>query len=58
MDQEKTPIPGAAYEVWAGWIWIVDGRELRWTKRQTQSECEAVMVEVCQRLGLAAALAD
>lgn len=58
MDQEKTPIPGAAYQVWADWVWIVDGRELAFTKRPSQSECEAVMVDACQRLGLEAVLID
>lgn len=57
-NQDETFIPGAAYEVWAGWVWIVDGRELRWTKRPTRSECEAVLIEVCERLGVEAALAD
>lgn len=58
INQDETPIPGAAHAVYAGWVWIVDGRELRWTKRPTRPECEAVLMEVCQRLGVESALAD
>jgi hypothetical protein len=57
-DKDITPIPGAAFQVWAGWIWINDGLELSWSKRRTRAECEHVVYETCQRLGIETALAD
>jgi hypothetical protein len=58
IDQDITPIPGAAFQVWAGWIWINDGLELSWSKRRTRAECEETVFEACQRLGVETALAD
>ena len=56
--KDKAPIPGAAFQVLAGWVWINDGRELSWSKRRTRAECEHVVYETCQRLGIDAALED
>lgn len=50
-------IPGYASAVWGGYVWMTDGGvEHRWSKRETQEECEAVVLEACQRLGVEAAL--
>lgn len=50
-------IPGCASHVWGGYVWMTDGGvEHRWSKRATREECEAVVLEACQRLGVEAAL--
>ena len=49
-------IPGYASNVWGGFVWIDEnGNEQRWSKRATQEECEAVVLETCARLGIEAA---
>lgn len=49
-------VPGTALEVWRGWVWVTGlSREHAWTLRRTREECEAVTLEVCQRLGVALA---
>lgn len=51
-------IPGYASAVWGGFVWIdADGNEQRWSKRETQAECEATVLEVCERCGIEAAFA-
>lgn len=46
-------VPGYASAVWGGFVWIDgDGEEQRWSKRASQGECEAVVLEVCNRLGI------
>lgn len=50
-------VPGYAYAVWGGYVWMTDGGvEHRWSKRATREECEAVVLEACQRLGVEEAL--
>ena len=44
--------PGAAHQVWAGWVWIVDGVEQRWSKQPTLEKCNKMVYEVVERLGL------
>lgn len=44
-------IKGHPRQVWCGWIWVVDGVEQRWSKRQELDECCDVMLEVVNRLG-------
>lgn len=51
-------IPGHASNVWGGFVWIDgDGNEQRWSKRATQDECEAAVMETCTRLGIEEAFA-
>ena len=45
-------VPGRAREVWGGWIWVVGSNEQRWSKRPTRAECEQVVAEVVERLGV------
>ncbi len=45
--------PGYAKEVWGGWVWVVGfSNEQRWSKRSTRHECERVVYEVVERLGI------
>lgn len=51
-------IPGYASPIWCGYIWIdEDGNEQRWSKRPTLAECESVVLETCNRIGIDAAFA-
>lgn len=51
-------IPGYAAEVFGGFVWITeDGVEQRWSKRATRAECERVVVETVDRLGVESAFA-
>lgn len=45
-------VPGYAQNVWGGFVWSVDGEEQRWSKRATQEECERVVLETVNRLGV------
>lgn len=49
-------IPGSAFEVWGGWVWITDS-EHRWTKSRTREECEELVLFGCRRFGIDHALA-
>ena len=52
-------IPGFAQQVWGGWVWVTDNHiEHRWSKRPTQEQCEQVVREVVDRLGIEGAFAD
>lgn len=59
MNQRYTSaeeITGYASSVWGGYVWIDgNGNEQHWSKRATKEECEAVVVETCNRLGVEAA---
>ena len=44
--------PGYAAQVHGGWVWRVGSNEQRWSKRLTQHECERVVYEVVERLGI------
>ena len=44
--------PGYAAQVYGGWVWRVGSNEQRWSKRLTQHECERVVYEVVERLGI------
>ena len=44
--------PGYASQVNGGWVWIIGSNEQRWSKRLTQHECERVVYEVVERLGI------
>ena len=44
--------PGYAAQVYGGWVWRVGSNEQRWSKRLTQHECERVVYEVAERLGI------
>ena len=44
--------PGYAAQVHGGWVWIIGSNEQRWSKRLTQHECERVVYEVAERLGI------
>jgi len=45
-------LPGAAQQVYGGWIWITDGGvEHAWSKRSTRTGCEAIVLAVTARLG-------
>lgn len=58
-DLTLEKIPGYASNVWGGFIWIDgDGNEQPWSKRATKDECEAVVLDVCQRRGIEAAFAE
>lgn len=50
-------IPGYAQAIFSGYIWNVDGEEQRWSHRATKGKCEAVVLEVCLRLGIEEAFA-
>lgn len=51
-------IPGYASNVWGGYVWIDgNGNEQRWSKRATQSDCESVVLETCNRIGTESAFA-
>lgn len=54
MSIEDTVLehPGCAREVWGGWVWVVGCNEQRWSKRPTRAECERVVSEVVERLGV------
>lgn len=52
-------VPGYASNVWGGFVWIDnEGQEQRWSKRASREECESVVLEVVNRLGIDAAFAD
>ena len=58
-DLTLDKIPGYASNVWGGFIWIDgDGNEHRWSKRATQAECEAVVLDVCRRRGIESAFSE
>lgn len=45
--------PGCAIQVYGGWVWSLGfGDEQRWSKRPTRHECERVVYEVVERLGI------
>jgi len=45
-------LPGAAQQVYGGWIWITDGGvEHAWSKRSTRTACEAAVMDVVMRNG-------
>lgn len=50
-------IPGSARSVWGGFVWVVDGAEQRWSKRETREACEDVVLKACQYHGIDAAFA-
>ena len=50
--------PGYAAQVYGGWVWRVGSNEQRWSKRLTQHECERVVYEVVERLGIEVAFDD
>ena len=45
-------LPGHPRQVWGGWVWVVGSNEQRWSKRATRAECEQVVAEVVERLGV------
>lgn len=58
MDNEQqisdavADYPGYAAQVHGGWVWRVGSNEQRWSKRLTQHECERIVYEVVERLGI------
>lgn len=44
--------PGYAVQVHGGWVWRVGSNEQRWSKRIWKHECERVVYEVVERLGI------
>lgn len=56
IDEIVLGYPGAARQVWGGWVWVTPGEtEQRWSKAATQAACHAKVVDVVERLGVAAA---
>jgi hypothetical protein len=45
-------IPGFPQQVWSGWVWCIGSNEQSWSKRSTRTECERVVMEVVERLGV------
>ena len=52
IDEQVAKYPGAAREVWGGWVWVVNGNEHSWSKRATQVECHEVVFNVVERIGV------
>jgi hypothetical protein len=45
--------PGCAVQVYSGWVWSLRfGDEQRWSRRSTKHECERVVYQVVERLGI------
>jgi len=44
---------GDAREVPGGWVWVIGENEQRWSKRSTRHQCERVVYEVVETIGMA-----
>ena len=49
-------VPGYASQVWAGWVWMTGSDEHAWSKRPTREQCEQVVRDAVERLGVEGAL--
>lgn len=45
-------IPGYARQVYSGWVWAIGSNEMQWSRRSTREECERVVYEVVERMGI------